>query len=56
MSHSRTATTNTSGSVVTSDDPNTNPNASTAKELAGDINGVAKGDAGTAQAAIGTAT
>jgi hypothetical protein len=54
MSHTATTTTDSSGNVVTSSDPSTNPSASTTCKLAGDVKGAVQGVAGAVQAAVGT--
>lgn len=45
----------TSGSLVSSDDPSTRPDASVTEKLKGDVQGAVKGTVGSLQASAGTA-
>lgn len=54
-SASGTSTVTTSGSIVSSDDPTTKPDASMGEKLKGDFMGAVNGTIGSLQAATGTA-
>jgi hypothetical protein len=51
-----TSTVTTSGAIVHSQDPTTNPNASMGEKLKGDVQGAISGSIGSMQAVIGSMT